>query len=131
MENKKGGTRQKLVVKGRLPGMNELINANRISRWSGHNQKKTQTARIEKLAAKQLEKVDYKIDLTFKWFCKDRRRDKDNIAGGGQKFVLDGLQEAGIIRNDGWKEIGKISHEYYIDKERERVEVILEESDEE
>lgn len=124
----KGGEKQKLVVPGRLPGMNELINANRISKWAGSKQKKDETRRISTFAKQQLEPVDVKIDITFNWYCKDKRRDKDNIAGGGQKFVLDGLQDAEIIKNDGWGEIGNIRHLFFIDKNNERVEVVIEPS---
>lgn len=118
---------QTLNIPGRLPGMNELINANRISKWAGSKQKKDYTNKIAKLAKSQLEIIECKVDVTIKWYCKDRRRDKDNIMAGA-KFIFDGLQEGGIIKNDGWNEIGDINHLFYIDKENERAEVIFKKS---
>ncbi len=43
--------------------------------------------------------------LAFHIVGRDCRADSDNIVAGTRKFVLDGLIEAGIIRNDGWDEI--------------------------
>lgn len=56
------------------------------------------------------------------WYSKDKRKDPDNIASG-IKFLLDGLVEAGVLPNDGWKEIRSISHSFHIDKANPRVEV--------
>ena len=55
--------------------------------------------------------------------------DKDNIAGG-IKFLLDGLQEAQVIKNDGWKEIGNIFHFFEVDKDNPRIELFLTEVEE-
>lgn len=60
----------------------------------------------------------------FRWYEKDRRRDKDNVAMA-KKFILDSLQEMDIIRNDGWKEIIGFVDEFFIDKENPRIEVLL------
>ena len=69
-----------------------------------------------------------KVDLEFVWYCKNRRKDKDNILVG-QKFIIDGLVEAGVIENDGWNEIGDIKHEFARDKNNPRVEVKIKEVD--
>ena len=47
----------------------------------------------------------YQVRLAFHIVRRDCRADSDNIVAGTRKFVLDGLIEAGIIRNDGWDEI--------------------------
>ena len=41
----------------------------------------------------------------FHWYCQDFRRDPDNIEHG-QKYILDGLVRAGILPNDGMKNLG-------------------------
>jgi Holliday junction resolvase RusA-like endonuclease len=51
------------------------------------------------------------IAVTCRWYCKDKRRDPDNI-GSAVKYILDGLVSAKIIPNDGWRQIGRIVHEY-------------------
>ncbi len=54
------------------------------------------------------------------------RTDPDNIAFA-QKFVFDGLQESGVLRGDGWKDIRSIRHEFGVSEVgRVGVEVTLE-----
>ena len=45
----------------------------------------------------------------------------------GQKFIIDGLVKAGVLKNDGWAQIGDLNHSFEVDKENPRIEVILEE----
>lgn len=107
---------QKLRIEGRLPSMNDVIKANRSNKFAGNTLKQKATNEVA-LAAKQqkLKSFTKKINLEFIWYCKDRRRDKDNIMSA-QKFIFDGLQKADVIKNDGWKEIGEIKHRFEIDK---------------
>ena len=65
-----------------------------------------------------------RADFTFKWYCKDRRKDKDNIISG-MKFIFDGLVNAGVIENDGWNQVGDINNTFEVDKDNPRVEVII------
>lgn len=59
------------------------------------------------------------------WHLKDGRKDPDNVAFA-IKFLLDGLVRAGVLPNDGQKEIWRIVHEFVRDA-REGVSVELEE----
>ena len=40
----------------------------------------------------------------FRWIESRMTRDPDNIAAA-EKWVLDGLRDAGVLRNDGWKHV--------------------------
>lgn len=114
---------QKLTVKGVLPGLNEMTNANRTNRFQGGRQKKAVTNLVAlSCKACKLKKVEGLNNYSFTWYCKDKRRDKDNIMSS-QKYIFDGLQVAGIIENDGRKQVGDISHRFEIDKDNPRVEV--------
>lgn len=64
--------------------------------------------------------------VTITWYCKNKRKDKDNIMAG-QKFIFDGLQKAGVLSNDGWKQIGDVTHRFEVDKRNPRVEIVLQE----
>lgn len=77
------------------------------------------------LHAADLQKYEM-IDVEMTWYCKNKRRDKDNIMAG-QKFIFDGLVEANVIKNDGWAQIGDVSHLFKIDKDNPRVEIQLRE----
>ncbi|WP_230197975.1 RusA family crossover junction endodeoxyribonuclease [Megasphaera massiliensis] len=68
-------------------------------------------------------KID-KAYIKFHWVEKNKRRDKDNIAFA-KKFILDALQEMGILQNDGWSEILGFSDTFDVDKDNPRIEVSL------
>ena len=65
--------------------------------------------------------VEYPIALKFGWFCKNRRKDPDNISSGGRKIILDALVTAGVLRNDGWKDIEGFSDAFFVDAKDPRV----------
>ena len=118
---------QRLVVKGILPGMNEITKANRANRFQGGKQKKEyDNLVIWSCKASKLKPIEGLNNYQFTWYCKNKRKDKDNIMAG-QKFIFDGLQKAGIIENDGWNNVGDINHRFKIDKENPRVEIEIEE----
>ena len=54
----------------------------------------------------------------------NKRKDKDNIAFA-KKFILDGMIQAKLIQNDGWKEISGFTDEFHVDKNNPRVEVTI------
>ena len=115
---------EKLVIDGELPNLNEIIETSKMH-WAKYaNEKKYLTENIALLAKSKIKKKYEKVNLTFVWYCKNKRKDKDNIIAG-QKFIIDGLVQAGVIENDGWEQIGNISHFFSIDKENPRVEVII------
>lgn len=115
---------QVLIIPGELPGLNEIIGANRINRFQGAKQKKEADRLICLSAAAQHIRPVASADFVFRWYCKNRRKDKDNIASA-KKFIFDGLIKAGVLKNDGWAEIGDFRDEFYIDKESPRVEVTI------
>lgn len=113
----------KLIIPHRLPGLNEIIYQARGNKTISNAQKKKYTELVAWYCKiYKIKKLNKKADFIFSWYCQNKKRDKDNIMAG-QKFIFDGLQSAGVIKNDGWKEIGNISHKFYIDKENERVEI--------
>ncbi len=114
----------KLVIPGVFPTLNELIDMSK-RHWAEYAKiKKTNTHTVAWIA-KKLPKME-RIYLDITWYCKDRRKDLDNISAG-IKFLLDGLVEAGVIPNDGWGEVAGFSHSFAVDKQNPRVEVVIEE----
>jgi len=109
------------VIDGEMPGMNEIIKAAK-SHYQAYNKLKREYTNKVAWVAKGKGKFN-RIDLDIVWYCKDKRRDKDNIIAGGTKMILDGLVKAGMIKNDGWAEIGYINNYFEIDKENARIEV--------
>ncbi len=117
---------EKLIIPGELPGLNEIIEMSKIHWGEYAKEKRILTYEIALLAKTQIKRKYQKIDLTFYWYCENRRRDKDNIIAG-QKFVIDGLVEAGVIENDGWRQVQNIFHYFELDKKNPRIEILIKE----
>ncbi|WP_432643215.1 hypothetical protein [Acidaminococcus sp.] len=102
----------KFVIDGRLPSMNKIINVARNNRYDSAKLKKSTQERLEWIMKAQMAKNGqtglkftqkaYIRVLFFEPFNGKYRRDDDNVIAGC-KFILDALQELGIIRNDSPK----------------------------
>jgi hypothetical protein len=113
----------KLVITGKLPGLNEYIAACRANRYAGAEMKKSIEEVIVWEIRSQLKnkRID-SVNIVFHWYEPNKKRDKDNIAFA-KKFILDALQAAGTLAGDGWGQVLDFADKFYIDKQRPRVEV--------
>ena len=122
---------KEIVIPHELIDLNNYVNAERANRFQGAKLKKRYTrlcALAVKSAIKQglaVTETDMPVDLHFTWYVPSKRKDKDNIAFG-KKFILDGMLQAGLIENDGWKQIGNFTDTFVVDKENPRVVVEIE-----
>ena len=110
----------KFDIEGRLPGLNEMIEAAKSHFGAYASMKQTYTDMVAWLA-KKLPAYE-KVALIITWHEPDQRRDPDNIMAG-QKFILDGLVAAGTIPNDSQKYVRGIAHRFKVDRKNPRVEV--------
>jgi len=117
---------QTLIIKGDLPSMNEIIAMAKRGRGNYQPYAKVKKEISDMIyyecLAQKIHPLMSKTDFTITWVCKDTRKDKDNIMAGF-KFIGDGLQHAGILKNDGWKEIGNITHKFEIGKKQIKIEM--------
>ena len=105
--------------------LNDVIAAAKRSPYSyAAKKKKAQTAIVWLLKSQGVPVIPGRNHYAFTWYIKDRRKDPDNIAAG-YKVIFDAMQEAGIIENDGHKQISGFSHEFKLDKKRPRVEITV------
>jgi len=111
-----------LTIPGRLPGLNEMIDAARISKYESAAQKKTYTELVAWCCkAARLPKMN-RIALDIIWYEPNAKRDFDNIVAGC-KFLLDGMVTARVIPNDGQKNVESIKNVVRVDKDNPRIEV--------
>lgn len=114
----------KIIINGAFPGLNEFIDANRISRgrWNKGNSMKQ---RDMKLIASQLPRwhTEKPIRLRYTFYCPNRKKDLDNISGYFHKVFQDALVMKGIIPNDSWKYIKGFSDDFLVDKSLPRIEI--------
>jgi Holliday junction resolvase RusA-like endonuclease len=118
---------QKLVIPGELKSMNEFINALKHNKHVGNAMKQTETDTCAWYAKQQLQPVTKPVIVSFHWYSKNKRKDLDNV-DSARKFILDGLQVAGILENDSRRFVADLGKsEFRIDKKNPRVEVLIEE----
>lgn len=118
----------RFVIPGRLPGLNEIVAASKDHFGSYAKMKRSLTKTVAAQAVATAGRTGKprfrRVAVFVRWVEPNRRRDKDNIEAG-IKFILDGLVEAGIIPNDGWRHVADIHHSFAVDRDNPRVEVIL------
>lgn len=116
-------------IMGKLPSLNEVINANRTNRYVGAELKKN-TENMIFIAIKNavgkgtLNAINRPCIVHIRWHEKTKRRDADNIQSS-QKFILDALVKCGILKNDSRKYVRQVYHEI-VDDDENRVIVNLE-----
>lgn len=121
------GKIQTLIIPGELPGLNQTVGSAK-SHWALYYKQKREAEKLIAWSAKEQKiKPVKRAAFSFDWYCKNFRRDPDNVAGGGTKIIMDALQVAGVIENDGHKQVSALSHRFFKDAENPRVEVTIQE----
>lgn len=103
---------QVLEIPWKLPGLNEIIAANasalrmRGKRVSRYTQLKRQWTNVlsQLILVQQIHEIRNGF-FRFSWHESNRKRDPDNIAAGGRKFILDALVATRRLPNDGWANV--------------------------
>ena len=114
---------QTLVIESRFPSLNATLAAAK-RHWSIYaKEKRRLTLSVALLCKAQQLKPVKRAVIRFTWYEKNKRR--DNISAAGKKPILDGLVEAGVLKDDGWSVIHGLEDRYFVDKERPRVEVTI------
>ena len=122
----------RLVVNGRLPGLNEIIDASRANYRVGNALKQKTQEIVTWCIRQQLRgvKIEKPVILRYMFYEPNRRRDKDNIASGAHKIVQDALVKSGVLQNDGWRNISGFEDRFDVDKQNPRVEIEIEDLEE-
>lgn len=122
--------KQKFIIRGSLPGLNEYINAERTNRYKGAELKsRAESIVLHSLRSLGKWRAEGPVYMVYHWYCEDRRKDKDNISSFGRKVIQDALVRARIIKNDGWNDIIGFEDVFYIDKKNPRIVVEIEEEE--
>lgn len=114
----------KFTIQGELTDLNAYIKALNSHYIVGNKIKQKETDRVawEVVKSNLVQVKKYPIVLKYMWFCKDNKKDVDNVAFA-KKFINDGLVLSGILENDTRKHVCGFIDEFYIDKKNPRVEV--------
>lgn len=119
---------QKLIIPGRLPGLNEIINSSRTHWAVAAKEKKEAMLYVQTyITLCKIKPVQGFAEIKITCYEKDYRRDQDNVQGGASKVILDALQQAGVIKNDSRKHIKLVLGGVEVDRDNPRVEVEIKE----
>ena len=118
----------KLTIPCTLPGLNEYIKAERSNKHKAAAMKRDTEHIISFVIRDQLKgiKLDRTVAMHYTWVEPNRKRDKENIAFA-RKFIQDSLVNMRVLPDDGWKYIEGFTDRFIVDREKPRVEVVIEE----
>jgi hypothetical protein len=117
-----------ITIPGELPDLNKIIRVAKSHPMAYANLKKQYTEQAAWACVGVPKDLDMPVRITCKWITKDLRKDPDNVSAG-VKFILDGLVQADILPDDRRKQINSITHEFGVDKQNPRVEVVIKEAE--
>lgn len=119
----------RLTIYGRLPGLNDMIEADRRDRRAGNRlkQESQETIRLYILRDLKHLKIEKPVELHYSFYEPNRRRDLDNISGYAHKVTQDALVASGVLKNDGWANIVGMKDSFFVDARNPRIEVIMRE----
>lgn len=118
-----------LVIPGKLPGLNDYINAERTNRHKGAKMKADNGKIVAAAIRHCISGVSIRrpVFMEYTWAEPNRRRDLDNVSSFGRKVIQDALVAAGVLQDDGWKHVIGFSDRFEVDRESPRIEVRIKE----
>lgn len=113
----------RLVIKGRLPGLNEYTAACRTNPQTGHKMKQDaqDLAMWHILSQIRGQRFTKPVFILFTFYEKDRRRDRDNVSSFARKVIQDALVKCGNLRDDGWDYVTGYLDRFQVDKKDPRI----------
>lgn len=118
-----------LTINGRLDNMNDYTRACRTNQYKGAKMKQKNEAVVIRAILEQLGRlrITKPVIIRYRWYEPNNRRDLDNISSFGRKVIQDALGQTKVLRDDGWSYITGFQDAFFVDKERPRIEVEIEE----
>lgn len=125
------GQLDRVIIKGRLTGLNDYVNAERTNKFKAAKMK-TEAEDIVTLAliraAEQgtLHSHKNQCELWITWVEPNHRRDLDNVSFA-TKFIQDAMVRAEVFPDDGSKYIQLLHHTIAFDSNDPRIEITIRE----
>ena len=124
------------TIKGRLPDLNDYLQAERVSRRTPNGKFFTRGAEMKKkwqqyiitFIRKDLKrlKITKPVIIHYHYYEPNARRDYGNIHAVAQKFIEDALQITKVLANDNQKCVRGFTADFDIDKDSPRIVVEIE-----
>lgn len=112
-----------LVIKGKLPGLNEYTDGNRTHQNKGARMKTEAQELVQWSIYSQLRglRIRKPVFLLYTFYEKDKRRDHDNVSAFAHKIIQDALVECGTLLDDGWSCVTGYLDRFEIDNAHPRI----------
>jgi hypothetical protein len=118
--------KQTLILNYLPTSLNAYINAERTNKFIAAKIKREETeAVVWNCKAQKLYPVGDKVKIYFYWYLKNKKKDPDNIAFA-KKFIIDGLVQAGILKNDNLNTIAEFRDYFIVDNQDQVIVDIIE-----
>lgn len=93
-----------------LKGLNELLGGRlyNLRTKTYHNSVKAENDKVCLMAIRKYMRgvtIDKPIKCTYHIFAQDKRHDRSNLYSAVEKSFLDALQQANVIKNDGYDDV--------------------------
>ena len=116
---------QRLIIRAKMPNLNDVIAASK-RHWSYYSKEKKRWTEIvaQEAKAQGLYKMRLPVWVRTTYYMKTRRGDPDNVRVA-IKYILDGLVQAGVLEDDSQRWIVGFQDLYDLDRDDPRIEVQL------
>lgn len=113
----------RLVIAGRLPGLNEYTTACRTSPHKGNEMKRQATDTVMWHILSQIRGVKFTrpVFIIFTFYEPNKRRDHDNVSSFARKAIQDALVKCGTLKDDGWGYVTGHMDFFEVDKDNPRI----------
>lgn len=117
----------RLMIKGRLDGLNDYTAASRTNPYKGNKMKADNEQIVIYAIRQQLKRLHIvkPVLLKFTWYERNKRRDHDNVSSFGRKVIQDALVKCKVLQDDGWRYVVGFTDDFYCDNEKPRIEVLI------
>ena len=110
----------RMIVPGRLPGLNEFINANRSNKHAGAKMKR-EAEEIISLYIPRWQTYEEPVVVKFYFYEPNAKRDIDNVSSFFAKVCLDSLVRKKVLRNDSQAYVKGLEYRFFVDKDNPRI----------
>lgn len=108
--------RQEFTIKDRMPNLNDYVNALKKHRNAGDDMRdEWHDVVVQECRVAGLGRFTEPVFIEFNWYEPNYKRDIDNVAFA-KKFILDGLQKAGVLQNDNYRWVKGFSDKFHYRK---------------
>lgn len=125
----------KVVIPGQMPNLNDYLQAERTKFRTSNGRTNTKGNELKKQwmnycivyirkALKGLQ-ITKPVELYYRFFEPNKKRDLDNIASFAMKVIQDSLVLAKVLENDGWKQITGFSCAFDVSESDPRIELFI------